>query len=491
VGDVLAKRYRVDGVLGAGGMSSVYLATDLRLERQVAVKVLLSNLARDAEVSERFDREARMLAAVAHPSIAEIFDVEQGDPATGREPFYVMELCEGGSLAARIETAGPLEPGELVPLILVIAAALGELHSHGLIHRDVKPANILFTGGRPKLADFGLARPGSGFEALTQPGTAMGTPAYMAPELVGGGAATTASDVYALGATTFHGLTGRAPRPGSSLTGLAASLAEDVPLISVVSLRLGTAFDSIVANALSRDPVARPSLGAYSAGLVASLGPVGALVESPTAVDWASETTRIVLPEPPTRVARILPVPVRAAEGRLANVIPLALMLIAVLAIPAALAVWPEGANRSDAAALLPSGPASLSPVESGSARSSAPAPTTSAPSASASGTSTPPSAPAPATATPTAVDRALSALEDVETAIDQAKGGKGGLKGGDARELESLAGSVHYHLVRGEFQSAQAAAEKLLEKAGKADKGHSGEILVQSIEQLLAVIPA
>src|SRR5690242_14540663 len=153
-------------------MASVYLAMDLRLERQVAVKVLLPNLARDPSLAERFDREARILASVAHPNVAETFDVERGDPDAGREPFYVMELCEGGSLAGRIDAAGPLEPGALVPIIMSIAAALGELHRHGLIHRDVKPANILFTGGRPKLADFGLTKSGGelGLETLTAPG---------------------------------------------------------------------------------------------------------------------------------------------------------------------------------------------------------------------------------------------------------------------------------------------------------------------------------
>src|SRR5512135_2082691 len=117
VGDVLADRYRVEGVLGAGGMASVYRATDLRLERQVAIKVLLPNLARDPSLAGRFDREARMLAAVAHPSVAAIFDVEPGDPESGREPFYVMELCDGGSLADRIEGVGAIDPGELVPVI--------------------------------------------------------------------------------------------------------------------------------------------------------------------------------------------------------------------------------------------------------------------------------------------------------------------------------------------------------------------------------------
>jgi eukaryotic-like serine/threonine-protein kinase len=479
VGDVLAARYRIDGVLGAGGMSSVYLATDLRLERQVAVKVLLANLSRDPEIAERFDREARMLAAVAHPSIAEIFDVEQGDPATGREPFYVMELCEGGSLAARIEASGPLEPGELVPLIVIVAAALGELHGRGLLHRDVKPANILFTGGRPKLADFGLARPnGSGLESLTQPGTAMGTPAYMAPELVTGGLATASSDVYALAATTFHGLTGRAPRPGSALTGLAERMVESVPLVSSVSPRLGPGFDHALAAALSNDPSARPSLGAFTSSLVAALGPSSVDPEAVGHVDPTSETTRIAVPEPPTRIARHLPAPEsRSARDRpLSNAVPIVLLIVALLAIPTAIAVWPDGRPlpSTPGGAATPTSPASPSPQPT---ESSAPSPTMF------------PSAP------PTIDPRlaVIEALQRVETAISQAKGGPDGLKGGDAKDLQDLVDSVRSSINANAFEEARSAAEDLLEKARKvAEKvdDERGANLVRSIEAMLAAFP-
>ena len=458
-------------------MSSVYLATDLRLEREVAVKVLLANLARDPAVAERFEREARILASVAHPSIAEIFDVEQGDPATGREPFYVMELCEGGSLAARIEASGPLEPGELVPLILVIAAALGELHRRGLLHRDVKPANILFTGGRPKLADFGLARPGgAAFETITQPGTAMGTPAYMAPELVVGGRATTASDVYALAATTFHGLTGRAPRPASSLMGLATRLSENAPLISSVSPRLGTAYDAANAAALSTDPAARPSLGAYTASLVAALGPSTAVDGPPAPIDPASDTTLIAVPDPPTRVARAVavPVPRRSRDGPLANVLPIALLLMALLAIPTALALWPDGVPLPSSAA---SGPLPTEPVSPSPAATTAPSPTV------------------PPSPTPTAdPSQALTqALADVDAAINQAKGGPNGLKGGDARKLEELVDKVRSKLAENEIADARKEAERLLEEAQKLAEeldDERGANLVQSIEHLLATLP-
>ena len=273
VGAVLAERYRVDGLLGTGAMASVHLATDLRLELQVAIKVLLPNLSQDPELVERFDREARMLALVAHPNIVEVFDVQPGDIASAREPFYVMELCRNGSLAGRIDASGPLEPSVLVPWLVAVGDALEELHGQGIIHRDVKPANILFTAGRPKLGDFGLAKPGDwlGLATLTQPGTAIGTPGYMAPELVSGAIATVASDVYALAATAFHGLTGHAPRQTNGLTGLIAAMAEPLPHLSSVSPRLGAGFDAVIGAGLSDDPADRQSLAALIAGLVAAL----------------------------------------------------------------------------------------------------------------------------------------------------------------------------------------------------------------------------
>src|SRR6185295_13683964 len=295
-------------------MATVYLATDLRLERQVAVKVLLPNLARDPSLAERFDREARILASVSHPNVAEIFDVERGDPAAGREPFYVMELFDGGSLASRIDAAGPLEPGALVPIIVSVAAALGELHRRGLVHRDVKPANILFTGGRPKLADFGLAKSGDtvGLDTLTAPGTAIGTPAYMAPELVLGGAATAASDVYALAATTFHALTGRAPRLAESLTTLASTGADPMPRVSELRPRLSGSFDEVVGAGLAEGPAERPTLNAFTAGLVAALDPEPVLAPDPMA-----DTATIVVPVRPTRVPPAAPRrPARPAAAR-------------------------------------------------------------------------------------------------------------------------------------------------------------------------------
>ena len=272
VGDVLAGRYRIDAPIGVGGMASVYRAADLRLERDVAVKVLLPNLAADPVLAQRFEREALALAATSHPSVVKVFDVEAGDAAAGREPFYVMELCDGGSLADRLRTHGRLEPAEVVDVIGAVAAGLADLHSRGFVHRDVKPHNILFDHERARLADFGLARSEEASEltSLTASGATVGTLAYIAPELLRGDAATPASDVYALGVVAFQGLTGRLPRPAAAVADLVESHGEPAPSASSIVPELGTAFDAPIAATLATDPMARPKPVELAEGLAAT-----------------------------------------------------------------------------------------------------------------------------------------------------------------------------------------------------------------------------
>jgi len=486
VGDLLAERYRIDGVLGAGGMATVYLATDLRLERQVAVKVLLPNLARDPSLAERFDREARILASVAHPNVAEVFDVERGDPDAGREPFYVMELFEGGSLASRIDGGGPLEPGALVPIIVSIAAALGELHNRGLIHRDVKPANILFTGGRPKLADFGLAKSGAelGLDTLTAPGTAIGTPAYMAPELVLGGPATTASDVYALAATTFHALTGRSPRQAESLTSLANVTAAPMQRVSELSPRLAGSFDDVVAGGLAEEPAARPTLNAFTGALVAALDPSTAaaptLDDTVVGPDPMADTTTIAVPVSPTRVPQaVRRPPAPRTTSRSARRTPFALPLGAAAL---ALAIVVIGV-------IALSGLSSLGhAVGQASGLTTASSSAAETPSAAPSPSPSPSASPSP---TPDPAAPALDALRSVQTAIDAARGGKDGLNGGEAKSLDDLAALVGSRLRYGDYDGARQAATDLRERARKLhlDKKRS-EALVTAIDRLLAAIP-
>ncbi|HTK45448.1 MAG TPA: serine/threonine-protein kinase [Patescibacteria group bacterium] len=493
VGDVLAGRYRVDAVLGAGGMATVYRATDLRLEREVAVKVLVPNLARDPSFAERFDREARLLASVTHPSIAEIFDVEPGDLEAGREPFYVMELCEGGSLADRIETAGRISAGELVPLILAVAGGLGELHANGLVHRDIKPANILFTGGRPKLADFGLARSDGRpeFPTLTEAGTAIGTPAYMAPELVAGGRPTFASDVYALAATTFHALTGRAPRQSETLTGLLTAMAEPIPVASSAAPTLGSGFDSLLEKGLATDPADRPGLNAFTAGLVGVLGGSDAEVqpalasEAPQAAaaveaqpssepDPLTDTTRIAVPAGVTRAA---PVRRRRAErpssARERRTPSTAALLLGTAVVAAALLL--ALANRLPGAA---SASASASPPGVTASPTVVPSPTIS---------------PSPSP-TPDPAGPALTALGHVVTTINAAKGGRDGLNGKAAGELLDLAGAVRSALESEDMTAARTAAERLSDRADKETKGvdaQRAQAIRDAIAALIEAIPA
>jgi serine/threonine-protein kinase len=474
VGDVLGERYRIEGVLGAGGMASVYRATDLRLDREVAVKVLLPNLARDPSLAERFDREARMLAAVAHPGVAAVFDVARGDPPTGREPFYVMELCDGGSLADRIEAGGRLDPGDVVPTITAVAQGLAELQGQGLIHRDVKPGNILFSGGRPKLADFGLARGDASSDqtTLTAPGTTVGTPGYLAPELLRGGQPTIASDTYGLGATAFHALTGRAPRAGDSLADVVAAQTVPAPPVSSVAPELGTAFDGPCAAALAADADQRPSPQRFAADLEDALGRWMDDSRVKPAPDGLAETEPAI-PVPlaprahPAAVAGESAAVAGDAPGRASRPDPTTrvLALLGILALVLAIAVL---------GVLLAQG----GPLPG----ASAPGPTSSPPSPS----------PAPA-ATVDAASAALRALDAVVAAIDEARGGRDGLRGGDANDLQALAEDVRRALATGDVGAARVAAERLAEHAedvtDELDEARR-EALEAAIDALREAIP-
>jgi serine/threonine-protein kinase len=213
-GERLADRYRIVALLGAGGMATVHRAHDERLDRDVAVKTLLPNLAGDPVLARRFEREARSMAAVADPGLVAVYDVEPGDPATGREPFVVMELCPGGSLADRLGVGRAMAPDDLVPILVAVASAIEALHRAGLVHRDVKPSNVLFAADRVKLGDFGLVRSDTAEASdLTDPGTAVGTLAYLSPERLRGEAGGPPADIYALGTIAHLGLTGAMPRP--------------------------------------------------------------------------------------------------------------------------------------------------------------------------------------------------------------------------------------------------------------------------------------
>ena len=206
-GRILDARYQLGSLLGAGGMATVYLATDRVLERQVAVKVLRPPDAQDPVFVERFRREARAAARLNHPNIVAVFD--SGSHAD--QPYLVMEYVPGQSLAQLLARQGRLAPRRAVELAIQVSAALAAAHAQGLVHRDIKPANVLISpDGQVKVTDFGIVK-ASAATTLTGTGTVLGTPAYLSPEQAQGHPVDARSDLYGLGCVLYELVCGSPP----------------------------------------------------------------------------------------------------------------------------------------------------------------------------------------------------------------------------------------------------------------------------------------
>ncbi len=319
-----AHRYRLDSRIATGGMGEVWRATDTRLGRAVAVKLLKDEYADDPTFRTRFTSEAQHAAALHHPGVASVYDYGGGQDS---HPYLVMELVDGQPLSALITAGRAMDPTVVRDLMAQAADAIGAAHAAGIVHRDVKPANLLVTPDRRiKITDFGIARATEGM-ALTQTGQVMGTPQYLSPEQAQGGTATPASDVYSLGVVAFECLAGRRPFVGETPVATAlAHLREPVPdLPGDVPPDLA----AVVRRAMAKDPAERfPD----AAALAAAFREPGTVAMPATAMAPAAPATQVM-----TGTAPVPPPP--PAEDEKKRRIPWAWILLALVVVAAIIVI--------------------------------------------------------------------------------------------------------------------------------------------------------
>ncbi|HEX6702066.1 MAG TPA: protein kinase [Gaiellaceae bacterium] len=273
IGEVIGGRYELDELVGSGGMSSVYRARDTLLERDVALKILHEHYTADDEYVERFRREARAVAQLSHPNIVTVIDRGEEE---GRQ-FIVFEYVDGKTLKECLEKDGPMAVRRALELAIQVARGLAFAHDNGLVHRDVKPQNVILNGdGQAKVTDFGIAR-SLEVQGVTRSGTVLGTSSYIAPEQASGGDVEPATDVYSLGVVLFELLTGHVPFTGESFVSVAMQHVTEPPpsvldLRPDVPVRLANAVD----RALAKDPADRyASMHDFASELEACLAALG------------------------------------------------------------------------------------------------------------------------------------------------------------------------------------------------------------------------
>src|SRR5580658_4203236 len=252
---VLSGRYELSHLVARGGMAEVYRAHDRLLDRPVALKVLFPELSVDRAFVERFRREAQAAANLSHPNIVPVFDWGED----GGTYFIVMEFIDGRALSSILRSAGPMHPDRAAEIGADVAVALAYAHRHGVIHRDVKPGNVLITeDGIVKVTDFGIARAINTEESLTQTGAVMGTATYFSPEQAEGMGVDARSDIYSLGVVLFEMVTGRPPFMGDTPVAVASKhVRENPPAPRDINPSIPPTFEAIILKAMSKDPAHR------------------------------------------------------------------------------------------------------------------------------------------------------------------------------------------------------------------------------------------
>jgi serine/threonine-protein kinase len=320
---LISGRYQLEHRLGSGGMSTVHLALDTRLERPVAIKLLAEHLAHDPTFVSRFRREALAAGRLVHPNVVQVFDSGL-DEGTGRH-FIVMEYIHGPSCAQLLRDHGYLGVDETLAIVVQACHGLAYAHRHGVVHRDVKPGNLLRSEeGVVKLADFGIAKAAEQ-SSITQVGSVLGTAAYLAPEQARGEEAGPAADLYSLGVVTYQLLSGRLPYEAGSLSELALRQQQEIPArLDTLSPEIPAALAEAVARALSLEPLGRyesahdmaEALEAGARGVAPALAPHTAESTAATRVlATPTEATRALRPPEPARAPRRPRAPAEAAPG--------------------------------------------------------------------------------------------------------------------------------------------------------------------------------
>jgi serine/threonine-protein kinase len=457
---VIGDRYRPIEQIGAGGMATVWKAEDTLLGRFVAIKRLLPHLAGDPASAERFAREARAAAMLQHPGIVTVFDT--GEDADG--PYIVLELVTGETMGEQLARSGPMSSPDVAGVVTQVAAALDHAHSAGVIHRDIKPGNLIAEpDGRVRLADFGIARTLDDQSTITEAGQLVGTISYLAPEILTGDPATPASDIYSLGAVTFELLTGRPP------------FAAETPAALLEAVRVGGIPDldglapermsSAVHHAMARDPKARPqTAGDFAASLVGSSTMVMAAAPVPGSSLAGSEEPTVVRPTPPRSAP---PTPPRRKRSTSA-LWPILLLLITVIALAAvAWSNYPGGEQTTGTTT-----PATQSTV------ATTPAPTTTLPPTT---TLAPTTTVAPTTTTTIATVQSVAGEIGVLLAsLDEADS-----RGPELRRLEERVEKALEEWQSDDRDKLRRELEGAFEEAAKLDDSPQRTLLVERLTEM------